>query len=1115
MSKRRRYRLGAAERTSFQIEKLERRLLLSTAPISFGSEQTFAAGPNPRAVLADVNGDGKADLVVADYGSLNVPGGISVLLGNGNGTFQPAKTYATIAYPTSVTVADVNGDGKPDLIVTSDGAVFTNTSGVSVLLGNGDGTFQPAKTFAVPKYPSAVAITDINGDNKPDLLVADSAAVCVLLGNGDGTFAPQQTFSTGPFTSPDSIAVADFNGDGKTDVAVAGFDSYDVIVLLGNGNGTFGAPQSFAVGGRPKSIVAADLNNDNRTDLVVANSVPGTVSVLLGNGNGTFQPQRAFFAGSSPEALRVTDMNGDGIPDIVVASYDAIDVLPGTGTGWFLPRQSFAIGPGVASLDVGDLNGDGLTDVVVSHSITNTVGVDLNLGVEPQVISINRTSPVGPITSASSVTFTVTFNKPVTGVSLADFAEVTGGSLVFSTLSISALSTSVYTVTVSGITGTGTLGLNLVDNGTIHDLHGQRLRGGQFGFQAQQTFATGLYATGIAVADVDGDGRPDIASSYYYSGSGLTLGGVTVFLGQANGAFKPSFVYSSQKVVSDPVFADLNGDGKPDLILAGYNEILVLLGNGNGAFHLNQTIAASGVNQILVADLDGDGKPDLLFEYNDVIRAMIGTGVGSFLPGQTFAAGAGFMAVGDVNGDGIPDVVAVFQGTKSLDLMLGNGNGTFHAPQTLASGYFGTAAIADVNGDGKPDLVVENYPGSISVLVGNGNGTFAAPQSVAATTSAQPLTVVDLNGDGNPDIVVPNPSQGTVSVFKGNGDGTFGAAQTFATGGGAVVTADFNGDGVPDLAVQDLSTVSILLGQFNDNFTGQVYTVVSFSDTINGTVAADQITLTLDSDAQHIDWTLNGGPVSQMAINDPNGLTINGNGSTDVITLDYADGKPLPDTIHLNGTFMIDNLAGTNPLAGTTLDIGRSTVFISYSSSDPIAAIQGYLKAGYNAGAWNGSPTASTGVITSTAAQANPNHNTAIGYADSADGQGINTTPNTIELSYTLDGDANLDHQVNSADLQILLFNLNRPGSWDQGDFNYDAQVNSADLQALLFTLNTSLGSQAAPMAIAATPATTTTATSSGSDPSQHLMPAISPTGSATTPTHHPHAAKVAARKRR
>jgi hypothetical protein len=185
-------------------------------------------------------------------------------------------------------------------------------------------------------------------------------------------------------------------------------------------------------------------------------------------------------------------------------------------------------------------------------------------------------------------------------------------------------------------------------------------------------------------------------------------------------------------------------------------------------------------------------------------------------------------------------------------------------------------------------------------------------------------------------------------------------------------------------------------------------------------------------------------------------------------------------------------------------------------SNDPIFAIRQHLQNGYNSGVWNGTPTGSIdGAITSSAAQNNAAGTTAIGYADVADDSGVDKIPNTVELKYTLIGDANLDTNVNSADLQILLFGLNHPGAWDQGDFNYDGNVNSADLQAILFTLNTSLGSQATPTSIAATPATATTGgTGSSSDPSPRLVPAIHPTGT-TGPVHHPHPSKVPVRKRR
>jgi hypothetical protein len=383
-----------------------------------------------------------------------------------------------------------------------------------------------------------------------------------------------------------------------------------------------------------------------------------------------------------------------------------------------------------------------------------------------------------------------------------------------------------------------------------------------------------------------------------------------------------------------------------------------------------------------------------------------------------------------------------------------------------------------VNGDGQLDLIVPSGSSSgVSILLGNGNGTFQPQQTFATSVADYGLAVADVNGDGKLDLVLGSNAGSAITLLLGTGNGSFQPPQTFATGASpvSVAFADFNGDGRVDLASANngSSTSSVLLGNSNGNFTGQTYIIVLPADTINGTSGADNITLTRDTDGTDIDWGLfssSGSSNGILPINDPRGLTINGNGGNDTIILSYTNGNPLPNTIHVNGSFTIVGLTGTNPLAGVTLDIGRSTVFINYGSpaSDPIAAIRSYLAAGYNGGAWNGTPTASTGVLTSAAAQANPNHTTAIGYADSADGQGVNTTPNTIELTYSLYGDANLDHQVNSADLQRLLAFFNSSGAWDGGDFNYDGIVNSADLQAILFTFNTQLGNQAIPTLAAA-----------------------------------------------
>src|SRR5438034_911093 len=210
--------------------------------VSFIGHADFAAGSNPASVAAgDFNRDGVLDLATANYGSNNV----SVLLGNGDGTFQPARTFATAGFnPVTVAVGDFNGDGRPDLAVTNganttSGAVPGN---LAVLLGNGDGTFQAARTIDVGITPAFVAVRDVNGDGRPDLAVANfrSNDASVLLGNGDGTFQAPRNFDTG--TGPLSIAVGDVNSDGQADLAVANFDfnirgPNTVSVLLGNGDG--------------------------------------------------------------------------------------------------------------------------------------------------------------------------------------------------------------------------------------------------------------------------------------------------------------------------------------------------------------------------------------------------------------------------------------------------------------------------------------------------------------------------------------------------------------------------------------------------------------------------------------------------------------------------------------------------------------------------------------------------------------------------------------------------------------------------------------------------------------------------------------------------------------
>jgi hypothetical protein len=541
----------------------------------------------------------------------------------------------------------------------------------------------------------------------------------------------------------------------------------------------------------------------------------------------------------------------------------------------------------------------------------------------------------------------------------------------------------------------------------------------------------------------------------------------------------------------------VNGDGIPDLVFVNkYSpNVGVLLGNGNGTFQAQQTFAVGSFpKSVTVADVNGDGKPDVLVAnyYAYSVSLLLGNGDGTFQAQQTFSVPdlPDYIAAADVNGDGKPDLLVSSQGSF-ISVFLSNGNGTFQTPQNVTVGNGNdderVFAVADVNGDGKPDLVATDYIGqSVDVALGNGDGTFQAQHTFAVGRYPESALVADVNGDGKPDLVTTSNTDGSVSLLLGNGNGTFQAQQTFSDSYATFVrVADVNGDGRADLVLGNYSgnNVNVMLNTSNGNFTGQTYTIVPSLDTITGTTSVDQITLVQDPDAQHIDWTLNGTTVAQMAINDPAGLTINGAGSNDVITLDYTHGDPLPNKLNLNGVFTLNGLVTTgNPLANTTLDLEKSTLFINYGApvNDPMATIRGYLKTGYNGGTWTG--TSANGSIRSSAAAANVNQTTAIGYSDSADGQNVNTTPNTIELKYTLYADTHLLGTVGFADFSKLTqtFGNNTGGTWSTGDWTYDGSVNFSDFNLLTRTYGTPLGSQAdVPAAAAPTPSSEAAATPS------------------------------------
>jgi hypothetical protein len=760
-------------------------------PVLLGANVDFAAGTKPVAVtVADLNGDGKPDIIVANSAGNNV----SVLLnttppGASIPTFAHQQTFATGANPVAVTAADLNGDGKLDLVVADD----ASTGLVSILMnttapGAATATFANHVDFAVGANPIGVAAGDLNGDGLPDLAVANSGAnsVSVLLnttapGATTPSFAAHVDFATG--TQPSAVAIADLNGDGKADLAVADRGSNKVSVLAnltapGATIPVFAASQDFSVGMQPDALAIGDLNGDGRPDLAVVNAADGTVSVLLnttapGSGTFTFAAAQSFQTGASPQTIAIRDLNGDGKGDLVVGGDNSLAVLenttvPGAMTPTFATRQTFATGAGPNAVAVADFNGDGLPDVVTANSGANSVSVLLN-----------RT-PLGAATEKSTFTTTTFHSAASQPVILGDINGDGKPDIIVSHLFQNYITVLINTTPPGSSTPT---------------------------FGAPQTFAAGNSPSSVSLADINGDGKPDIIVGNQNDGTISVLINTT-----PPGATTASFL-AAQSFMAEPAgpqkfvaVGDFNGDGKPDVAVASASgSVAVLLnttppGSDTVSFTPQVTFATGpGPSGIAVADFNGDGRPDLVvpnYGSNNVSVLLNTTPTGAlvptFAPQVTFAAGNGAksVAVGDLNGDGKPDIVVVNDMSDNISVLVnktpaGATVPSFAAQQTFGGGSLPTrVALGDINGDGKLDIVFNNYfDGTESLLLNT-----TPPGSATVSFSTQVLPAVgkpgweaigDINGDGRQDIVVS--SQGADGVVLLNAPATITTASATAT----------------------------------------------------------------------------------------------------------------------------------------------------------------------------------------------------------------------------------------------------------------------------------------------------------------------------------------------
>lgn len=705
------------------VERLEQRRLLSAAVDASASAGTLAT--------ADLNGDGRPDLVELGPGSV-----VSVQLNTGRpktvggSNFAPPVRYGLDGTPSTIAVGDFTANGKLDLAIV----LTSGPGGIDVLLGNGDGTFQPARRvdIATSPYYNALAIAEVTGDGHPDLVLASgygaSSSVVIIPGDGDGTFGKVEA----PYTvcPGDSVAVGDFNGDRLPDLVVSqgGAEpdtSGTVSVWINQGSGKFAQSYSAAAGQTfGMRIVVGDFTGGGKDDFALCTSNlsdgPWTflnynsIAVFLGNGDGTFRQQISANVGTYASQLILTDLNGDGKPDLMVSDSTGTDVLRGQGDGTFVPlvdykTSLFQFGPpAVTGLAAADFNGDGRIDV--AEALPRPTG-----------------------TAGQTLSFVVLEGK-----------------------------------------GDGTLAA----------------------IPATPIQVTAFAPSSLAQGDFNGDGRSDFVVVARTVVNGAVTGALAIELAQADGSYGPPRLLPVDLAYNASVaVGDFNGDGKRDIAVNNDGTLDVLLGRGNGTFEAPivrplSAVAWGGV-QFNVADLNDDGKSDLVLfnEWHDKLLVLQTDSQGTLQYAQTFAVplrGAGYnVEVLPINAEGRDDIALTPRNQSSVILIESDPeNGTLRAQTiTLAAGDVPVGFLTgDVSHDGLFDIVIlDDVRGTIPVLISRSDGSFGTP-TYYHVRDAEPLAIGDLNGDGNPDIVL-GVGLGSISVLHGRGNGTFDPATSIPAAG--------------------------------------------------------------------------------------------------------------------------------------------------------------------------------------------------------------------------------------------------------------------------------------------------------------------------------------------
>lgn len=850
--------------------------------------------------------------------SPNLSQGISVANSANRSPFIVAPTFSVSGVPTSVAAGDLNGDGKPDLVITRNGS-----DDVTVLLGSGNGRFAAGVDYPSGTQPTAVQIGDVDGDGRLDLVVVNrsTGTVNVLFGNSDGTFGKPTQYAA--VKDAVSVALGNFGGHGAIDLAVAGSSSQTIALLLNDGSGHFSKPIPYFAGKQIETMTVADVNGDGHPDVVSANS-DGSITVLRNSANGTFQQGRSStVAPSAVSAIAAGDFNGDGKIDLAIihAGANEVRLLFGRGDGSFQSGGSYATGNHPASLIATDVDGDGVPDLITTNEAGNTFSVLTGNGDGTFKASLDFTAGNGP-----------------RGLAVADF------------------------------NGDGHIDLAILNSldGTIS----VPLGNGDGTFRAARAYRADLERKTVTAGDLKGDGRPDlVVANFCGEDAGCKSNGtVTVFLAEPNGTYRAATSYPLGNGPIAAALADVNGDKKLDLIAVNRTDksYTVMYGNGDGTFSdpLTYVLGKSPL-AIVAGDFNKDGKTDLAISSDcgvsscaqpGEIDILLGRGDGTFAAASSYAVGysPSSLATGDLNGDGIVDLVvanacgndSTCQSEGTASLLAGDGKGKFTQSGEVKIGKRPSAIAVDNLGSGVSLFVASREDNQISILQGDGKGAFKSPKNYAVGAAPSSLVVADFDGDGQKDVAVANFQSSTVNVLFGNGDGTLQPAATYSVGTGPESL----------VAVRTAKTTAASLVSANGNAgsspMGTDITVLSNVQpqvlTASSTVLSSSPTSSTVNDSVSLTATVTGtgGTPTGNVTFTSNGTTIaDCNGSGSAVALD-GNGKAVCATKSLqSGTdSLVANYGGDGTFSGSTSNtvsqtVAQATTSTSVNSSSPTSTV--------------------------------------------------------------------------------------------------------------------------------------------------------------------------------